>query len=163
MIKRLFLFVCVVFVFSLSPAHVGCTETPEDKPRVFTNEDVKRYRGPSGVETTDPKPALQEDRESDLKDKAKRISEKHEMEYWCKKAGSIKRRIEDDKEAIKEIKDQDVEPRTKSSSSRKKTKSLEKRLEKAKKRLRNSESDLKDLEDEAHRKGVPPGWLRCQL
>jgi hypothetical protein len=29
--------------------------------------------------------------------------------------------------------------------------------------LKAEEQELNDLENEAHRKGVPPGWLRCQF
>jgi hypothetical protein len=35
-------------------------------------------------------------------------------------------------------------------------------LESAKKRLKDADEQLSDVEAEAHRKGIKPGWLRCQ-
>jgi len=162
MFNRLVFPLFAAFIFSLFPAPVKGSEPVKDEPKVFTNEDIEKYHAPSAGSATASNPLPQEDSDTDRKYKERRISGEHEMEYWCKKARTINRRIEDDRETVKEIGDQAVEPGTRRSSSRKKTATLEKKLDKAKKRLRNSESDLKDLEDEAHRKGIPPGWLRCQ-
>jgi hypothetical protein len=161
MFNRLIFPLFAVFIFSLFSTAKGA-DPVKDEPTVFTNEDIEKYHASSGAGTEEPKLFGREDRDTDRKYEERHISEEREMEYWCKKAKTINRRIEDDRTTVKEIKDQGDEPGTRSSSSRKKTATLEKKLEKAKKRLRNSEGDLKDLEDEAHRKGVPPGWLRCQ-
>ena len=37
------------------------------------------------------------------------------------------------------------------------------KITKSKKQLRYAEKDLAEFEGEAHRKEVPPGWLRCQF
>jgi len=85
------------------------------------------------------------------------------MEYWCKKATTCNRKIEDEKAAIKEIEDEIFESKTKSSYSHKENVKKENRLESARKRLKKAEGELNDLETEAHRKGAKPGWLRCQI
>ena len=51
----------------------------------------------------------------------------------------------------------------KSLSTSKKVNTLQSRLKKAKDHKSSTERDLKDIENEAHRKGIPPGWLRCQF
>jgi len=161
---RICLFLSIVFVYSMySAVAVGAERSVQDEPQLFTNQDIEKYNSLSETKTTDKKIVLKEDREENRKDKQKRTIEEHEMEYWCKKAATCNRRIEDEKEAIKKIEDEIVEAKTKGRYSHKKNATLEKRLEKAKKRLKDAEADLDDLEHEAHRKGVPPGWLRCQM
>ena len=49
------------------------------------------------------------------------------------------------------------------SARNKKTRTLNKALAKTRRRLKDAEGMLSDLADEAHRKGVPMGWLRCQF
>jgi len=153
----------------------NCDDRPaQDQPQLFTNEDIKKYQTPSDSETvsetvTEP-PASQEGRKVGRKDKKqqsykdkKQQTEEHEMEYWCNKATACNRKIEEEKEAIKELEDEVHEAKTKSSYSHKKNAALEKKIESAKKRLRKAEDELNDLETEAHRKGAKPGWLRCQI
>jgi len=163
MINRFFLCLSIVFITSVSSAPVKGAEFVQDEPRVFTNQDIEKYKSPSDAKPAPAKTVLKEDREDSGKDKKKRIMEEREMEYWCKRASTCNRRIEDGKEAIKEIKDEIFEAKTEGRYSHKKNTMLEKKLESAKKRLRKVEGDLNDLEQEAHRKGVKPGWLRCQF
>lgn len=163
MISRLFLLLSIVFVYSMFPAPLKCAEFVQDEPRVFTNQDIEKYKSPSETKTMDTKTVLKEDREESGKDKKKRIMEEHEMEYWCKKASAYKKKIEKADEDVKEIEQEISEEASKSSRNSKKTALRQKKLEKAGKRFKDAEKDLADLEQEAHRKGVKPGWLRCQL
>jgi chromosome segregation ATPase len=163
MLNKLIVLMFIVFVYSLFPAPVRCAEPVEDKPRVFSNQDIEKYKGPSDAKATDTKTVFLEDGKDSVKDKKKRIAEEHEMEYWCKRASAYKKKIKKADEEVKETEQGIYEGGSNSFRSSKKTALRQKKLEKAKKRLRNAEGDLNDLEDEAHRKGVPPGWLRCQL
>lgn len=163
MYNRLMVFLFVIIVFSLFPAPVKCADPVGDKPRVFTNEDIEKYKSPSDSITTDTKTVLQEDREESRKSKNQRIKEEREMEFWCKKASAYKKKIKEADEDVKEIEKELSEEGSKSSASSKKIALRQKKLDKATKRLKGAEADLGELEDEAHRKGIKPGWLRCQL
>lgn len=163
MVNRLIVFLFIAFVVSLFPAPVKCAEPVEDKPRVFTNQDIEKYKSPFETKTTDTKAVLKEYREEGLKNNNQRIMEEREMEFWCKKASAYKKKIKEADEDVKEIKQEISEEGGKSSRSSKKTALHQKKLEKATKRLKGAEADLGELEQEAHRKGVKPGWLRCQL
>jgi chromosome segregation ATPase len=164
MVKRLIVFLFIAFVFSLFLDPLKCAGAFEDKPRVFTNQDIKKYKSSSDSITTDTKTVFQEDGEGSRESKNQRIMEEHEMEYWCKRASAYKKKIKEADGDVKEIEQEISEESSKSPrSSKKKTKLRQNKLEKAKKRLTDAEADLGELEDEAHRKGVKPGWLRCQL
>ena len=168
--RVLFCFLPVIFVCSLFCPSANCDDrSAQDQPQLFTNEDIARYQTPSDSQTVPEQPASQEDRKVSRKDKKqhskdkKQQAEGHEMEYWCKKATTCNRKIEDEKAAIKEIEDEIFEAKTKSTYSHKGNAKLEKKIESAKKRLRKAERELSDLENEARRKEAKPGWLRCQI
>lgn len=164
MSNRLFLFLAIVFVYSMYSAAVNGAENPiQDGPQLFTNQDVEKYKSPSDAKTTNTKAVLKEYREDSRKSKNKRIMEEREMEFWCKKASAYKKKIKEADEDVKVIEKEISEEGSKSSRSSKKTALRQKKLEKATKRLKGAEADLGELEQEAHRKGVKPGWLRCQL
>jgi septal ring factor EnvC (AmiA/AmiB activator) len=96
---------------------------------------------------------------------------KNNKEYWCKKASVLQRAIDKardnvryEEEKLKRAKN------SRPSMSYKQQKSyeariseLERKVERAKNSLNYAEKDLQDLENEAHRKSIPPGWLRCQF
>ncbi len=141
------------------------------KDKVFTNQDIEKYKKPSDSEPQSTKIDRTIDKTSERREKAEKIKEEREQEYWCKKATVYKRRIEkaQDKveEAEKELSElQNAEPLTsiqKKRATEKKIKELQKKLERGRKQLKYAERDLSDLEEEAHRKRIPPGWLRCQF
>ena len=160
MSKKSFVLLTLALVWLLS---LSAVKAGGENPRVFTNEDIEKYKGPANIMPPPDARVIKEEKEADRKYKEKELKEEKEMEYWCKRGTVLKRRIEDSKDVVKETEDDILERKTKGTSSRKKSAALEKRLEKAKKRLRDAEGDLRDLEDEAHRKGIKPGWLRCQL
>ena len=64
---------------------------------------------------------------------------------------------------MKEMEKKLSEEKSKSLRTSKKNTPLQKRLVKARKQVTAAEKDLDDLEHVAHRKGIPPGWLRCQI
>lgn len=121
----------------------------------FSNKDVEQYKMPSDNKTTNAKM----NKTGTNEEKAKEKKEQQDQEYWCKKATSYKRKVEKSQDEVSEIeKELSAED-----LSRKKKVPLEKRLKKAQKQLTYTERDLADFEEEAHRKDIPPGWLRCQF
>jgi peptidoglycan hydrolase CwlO-like protein len=108
---------------------------------------------------------------ADKKTGKKSGSEKQEREYWCKQGTKHKKNIEKAQQEIsdteKELeslkKEASMEIGNKRTALDKKIKKTEKKLREAKKELAKREKDLNILENEAHKKGIPPGWLRCQF
>jgi septal ring factor EnvC (AmiA/AmiB activator) len=173
MMRVLLCFLLVIFAFSAFCRVAKCDDRPaQDQSQIFTNEDIKKYQTPSESrtvnETDSETPVPQEDVKASRNNKGQRNKDKkqkteeREIDYWCEKATACKRKIEDEKAAIKEIEDEIFKAKTKSSYSHKKNEELGKKLDKAKKRLKKAEGELTDLENTAHRKGAKPGWLRCQ-
>jgi len=163
MLKRLCFLFSIFLVNSMCCTAVnGAESSVQEQPQLFTNQDIEKYKGPSEAKTTDSKTGSREDMEKGGNDKKQSIREDQEKEDWCKKASANKKKI---KKADDDVKETEREISIESSKSRyggKKTAQLQKRLEKARKKVEYAEADLGELEDEAHRKGVPPGWLRCQ-
>jgi len=135
---------------------MGAESKPADDAPYFTNEDVKKYRQPAD----DGNSAVKHDKSGDKGETAKKGESQKEQEYWCKKATSYRRKIEKNQEEV--LNKEKVLTDLKESGGKKK-KSAEEKLEKSRRQLKESERDLADLEDEAHRRAIPPGWLRCQF
>ncbi len=159
-VKRLFRLRALVPIISIpvlfcTPAFAEKNPSaPEDGP-YFSNKDLEQYKMSSDKGTADAKTT----RTGTKEEKAKGSRENQEQEYWCKKATSYKRKIERGHDEISET---EKELSAKGLNRSKKV-TLEKRLGKLKKEVAYTEEDLSDLEDEAHRKNIPPGWLRCQF
>ncbi len=141
------LFCTVAYGEKIQPAQ---TDAPS-----FTNKDLEQYRMSSDNKTPD----MKKDRTEAREEKARARTERQNQEYWCKKATSYNRKIEKGRDEVsaleKDLADENL--------SHKKRAPLEKKLTKARKQLIYLEKDLTDFEDEARRKDVPPGWLRCQF
>ena len=152
-----FLFVYLVLTYSLLALQAeGAERTLREGPHVFTNEDITKYSRPEDTHVRDTEPVLRKDRKQ-------RNREKHEMEYWCKKASACKKKIKKAKTDVKKIEMEIYDAKTKSLHPEKKIASLNKRLEKAGDKVKDAETDLGELQREANRKGIMPGWLRCQF
>jgi hypothetical protein len=131
----------------------------EEKPLSFTNEDVDKYRNPS-----DNRPLEQrKTAPSAIKDEKKRTREKQEQEYWCKKTTIANKKIDNAGRDVREREKDILREQSKNVHTSRKMNTLQSRLKKAKDQLSSAERDLKDIESEAHRKGIRPGWLRCQF
>jgi len=172
MISRLSVFLCAIFIVSLVALNVMGSDTASQREgqkveKVFTNEDLKAYKSPQDNKTAPPKVA---ERREEKKDGLKKIQEEIDSEKWCKRGTSLRKKIEkaqdqvdNDEGKIADLKKENSEADFKrQKSNEKRIKRLEKDLEKSHKKLKYAQKDLSDLEDEAHRKGVLPGWLRCQ-
>jgi hypothetical protein len=135
------------------------TGSAEEKQPYFTNEDVKKYR-----KSPDGQPALpKKDVKEEKKATASMARDKQEQERWCKQANEQRKKIETARDDVVKAEKDLSREKEKSAGSSKKNKKLQNRLDQAKRRLSVEEKELHDLENEAHRKGVPPGWLRCQF
>jgi len=131
----------------------------EEKPLSFTNDDIDKYR-----KTSDNRPQEQKKTPTSAKkDENKKAQGKQEQEYWCKKATIAKKKIENAGRDVTEREEDISREKSKSVRTSRKVNTLQSRLKKAKDHLSSAERDLKDIESEAHRKGIPPGWLRCQF
>ena len=163
MLKRLCFLFSIFLVNSMCCTAVnGEDKSAQGQPQLFTNQDIEKYKGPSEAKTTDTKTVLREDREEVRNDKNQSIREDQEKEYWCKKASAYKKKIKKADNAVKETEREISQEGSKGLHAGKKSALLQKRLEKARKNVEYAKADLGELEDEAHRKGVSPGWLRCQ-
>jgi chromosome segregation ATPase len=163
MFKRLCFLFTVFLVNSMCCSAVnGAEGSVEEHPQIFTNQDIEKYKGPSEAKTSDARAVSKEDAEKAQNDKNQSIWEDQEKEYWCKKASAYKKKIKKADDDVKETEGEIVQGSSKGSHGGKKTSQLQKKLEKSRKKVEYAEAGLGELEDEAHRKGVPPGWPRCQ-
>lgn len=136
---------------------ISAAWSAQETAPAFTNEDIEKYRNPSdnSRRETARDSSYEKKREYSLS------RDRQEQESWCNKATAINRKIEKAERSVKEIED-DIE-QAKNSQAASRNNLLRKKLKKAKERLSDEQRDLNDLENRAHRKGVPPGWLRCQF
>lgn len=162
----------IVFSLYLEDLAVGEEHHSSAEPQVFTNKDLVDHSSQAGNGMTVTKPsAPYNERYEAKKAETSRVKEQKEQEYWCKKASGYKKKIEKARVEVEEIEKRLSELESSASISHGKAKksitreinSTNKALLSNKKILREREEDLRELEDEAHRKSVPPGWLRCQF
>jgi hypothetical protein len=138
----------------------------EEKPLLFTNDDIEKYRQPSDNKPQEQKPQQQQKKTvpSAKKDEDKKNQGKQGQEYWCKRTTAAMRKIEKAAQDVREREEEISREQSKNGhTSRKKNTTLQGKLKKAKDHLSSAERDLSDIEHEAHRKSIPPGWLRCQF
>jgi len=131
----------------------------EDKPLSFSNDDIDKYRNSSDNRPQEQRRAAP----STKKDENTKAREKQEQDYWCKRASTAQRKIENADRDVREREDAISREESKNIRTSRKMSTLMSRLKKAKDHLSSTEKDLIDIENEAHRKGIRPGWLRCQF
>jgi chromosome segregation ATPase len=135
------------------------TGTAQQQPPVFSNSDIEKYKQPSDSRPVETKKDIRDVRKID----ARTAKNNLERERWCKRATAQNKKIEkaqyDVRSAEKAVKREEE----KDFHGGKKSKQLQDSLEHAKRKLASEERELNDIENEAHRTGVPPGWLRCQV
>jgi hypothetical protein len=134
--------------------------TAQEQPPVYSNQDIEKYKLPSDSRPVEiKKRGTGEERKMD----ARMAKDNLERERWCKRTTAQRRKIEKaqyevrtTEKALKHEEERDVHDT-------KKSKQLRDRLEQDKRKLTVAEGEMNDIENEARRKGVPPGWLRCQI
>ena len=153
----------LIVLFSFLPAVSSAGQTSEQGTPYFTNKDIEKYAEPAD----DRQPAVAAEKPrttaADAGETSRDKKEVKEKEHWCRRASSARKALGKKQDRIDET-EREIAERTEGGSSGGKTvRSLQKRLEKAKREQRYAEKNLGEIEDEAHRKGIPPGWLRCQF
>ncbi|MDP3111783.1 MAG: hypothetical protein Q8M71_06760 [Thermodesulfovibrionales bacterium] len=138
---------CSLLIFTL---FIWTNVFAGDAP-VFTNDNLEKYsKQKPMVVREEPK---ESDSKSDFKDEQKQPKSDSDKEYYCKKASELRRKIESTKKGIgMAIAEKKISPNGLTST------------DIGALRAKHDEAviELKDLEQEAHEKGIPPGWLRCQ-
>lgn len=138
----------------------------QDQKTVFSNRDIEKYRYPSDLSERQQADSRKEGK----KDGIRKREEQQDKEYWCRKATHYRKKLEKAQEEVRkqeerleELKDSaSQELGGKRKALEKEVKNTQKKLRTARKGVEDGRRDMDRLEDEAHRKGVPPGWLRCQ-
>jgi hypothetical protein len=133
--------------------------TAEEQVPYYSGKDTEKYRSSADAQ---PSGAQKSSRKSGKKDSRTTTNTK-EQERWCKEATSRKKKMGKAQQAVREAEEDIAREKEKSFHTAKEKNQLQEKLAKAKTRLKAEEQELNDLENEAHRKGVPPGWLRCQF
>jgi len=106
----------------------------------------------------------------DGKEDTEKIKERQEKEYWCERSAYHRKRIEDaqyevDKETelLSDLRDEvSTETGKDKKFIEKKINKTQDKLTSAQKLLKDRENDLARLQNEAHRKNIPSGWLQCR-
>ena len=129
----------------------------EESAPYFSNKDIEQYRkSPDAVPGKTGK-AVQEERKTAAK------AAREGQEAWCKRARAQKKKIAQAQYDLDKAKKDLSAAKEKDFRGNKKSTRLQDRVERAKQRLSDEEQEMNDLEDEARRKSIPPGWLRCQF
>jgi hypothetical protein len=153
--KRWYVLVLCIVVSALFPA---AGPAAEEQP-YFTNKDVEKYK-----KSPDAQPATQKkDAQEERKSSARLAKDKQEQERWCKRANAQRKKIEKAQYNVRKAEKDLAREKEKDPRGSKKNTKIQDRLDRAKHLLALEEKELNEIENEAHRKGVPPGWLRCQF
>jgi flagellar biosynthesis GTPase FlhF len=157
-----FLFFASAMLVTALMSSDSCGADSSERPLSFSNKDLEPYENPADGKPREPQSA--EPKSSEVrKTKAEDSKEQREKEYWCKKTAPQRKKIQRLNEEINEKERELAEENAGGSARNKKARTLTKSLEKTRRRLKDAEGILSDLAEEAHRKGVPMGWLRCQF
>lgn len=126
----------------------------------YNNEDLEQFGTPNkNTEKTAPNVSNKIPVEKKSND-----GETQDREYWCRQGTPLIRTISDIKMEIDEIINK--YPDMKGIDINKielPQAEMQEKLNVLRLRLREAEEALSDLEDTAHRKGVPTGWIRCNF
>ncbi len=131
----------------------------EETVPYFSNKDIEQYRKTPDADPGRTKNTPRDDR----KKAAETAKDKKEQETWCKRANDRKKKIAKAQYDLSRAEKVLAAAKEKNAGSGKKSAKEQDRVDRAKQRLAEEEKELADLEQEAHRKNVPPGWLRCQF
>jgi len=126
--------------------------------KVLTNEDLEKFKV-APISKTPTENSSANTGEIEVQ------QNKEDAQLWCNRARELKDRISSAKAAHSQAQGEKAEAelnflRMGSSAARKEASS---KLSQAEAAVQAAESALRDLEDDAHRQGIPPGWLRCQF
>ena len=151
--KKLVMLISIPVFIGVLFCYRGDAFAEHTGPGKYNNEDLNKYETTGGTEEKTapnlPDKTSNENKSEDL--------EPQDKEEWCRRGTPFLRAISEAQNELDELNSplyeegQEVE-----SESRK-----EGRRNTAMKKLNDAERALSALEDEAHAKGVPVGWVRC--
>lgn len=160
MIFPLWVFVLSFFLFS-SGDFQPCFAA--DSSPSYTDRDLNPYRNPAdGRSATVPAPS---------RHTAKKAADRDgkEKEAWClagtrhaKKIDLAKERVQS-ADALVAKRQEEADRKPSDAKARKRLAEAQKKQVKEQKKLAQEEAALSALENRAHRKGIPPGWLKCNF
>ena len=147
-------------LFIAAAAPFPLTGFAQEQPPVYSNRDVEKYKLPSDSRPVETK---RRDTREDRKMDARTAKDNLERERWCKRTTAQKKKIEKAHYDVQTTEEALRREEEKDFHGTKKSRQLQDRLAQEQRRLAVEKEALNDIENEAHRKGVPPGWLRCQV
>jgi len=160
MIRPIWALMLTLFLFSLGDAQpcIAAEQSPS-----YTDRDLNQYRNPADDRsTTTPAPSRR------LAKKAA-DSDSKEKESWClagtrhaKKIDVAKERLQS-ADALVAKRQEEADRKPSDAKARKRLADAHKKQVKEQKKLAQEEAALSTLENRAHRKGIPPGWLKCNF
>jgi flagellar biosynthesis GTPase FlhF len=147
----------VFFIATL--LQLPATGTAQEHPPAYSNRDIEKYKQPSDSRPVETKKSnSKEERKMD----ARTAKDNLERERWCKRTTAQKKKIEKTKYDVQTTEKALRREEERDFHGTKKSKQMRDRLDQQKRKLAAEEGELNDIENEARRKSVPPGWLRCQ-
>jgi hypothetical protein len=117
----------LTFVLILAASTWGSENTVQEEIPYFTNKDIRQYKQPSDGEI----PVTDGDRKTEKDKRSQKIKEDREKEYWCKKAGPYRKKIDRTRDEIQATE----KALSESSLTPKKKKTLNRKLQSSRKKL----------------------------
>ena len=152
--KKLVMLVSIPVFIGVLFCYHGDAFAEHTGPGKYNNKDLNKYETPGTDVKTAPDVS---DKISD--EKKSEDLETQDREEWCRRGAPILRAISEAQNEIEELNSAlSKEGQEVLAESRQ-----EERRDSAMRKLREAEEALGYLDDEAHAKGVPPGWIRCNF
>lgn len=146
------------------------------QPPVFTEQDLERYKSNDQQQPSSPNQARDERIEGTRQriektlDTMQNQKDKTSQDYYCRWGTYHRDQVDRYKERVEFARKElaRADQGLTSSSPRAYVQNIDidlakSRLRGAEENLKGSERDLLNFENEAHRKNIPAGWLRCQF
>lgn len=149
-----------LFLFSIGDSQpcIAADQSPS-----YTDRDLNPFRNPADSRsTTAPAPS---------RSVAKKAadSDGKEKESWCLAGTRHAKKIDLAKERVQSAdtlvakRQEEADRKPSDAKARKRLVDAQKKQVKEQKKLAQEEAALSTLENRAHRKGIPPGWLKCNF
>ncbi len=148
-----------LMIFFASPLVVSAAE----QPRSYTDSDLQKYRNPADSNRN----AVSSPREKAASGRNLSDRQDQEKASWCKEGTKRSRMVEQAKhrvstsEAAVAKKQEEADRKPGDRNAAKRLSDARKKLAKDQEALAREDAELASLETRAYRKGVPPGWLKC--
>ncbi len=153
--KKLVMLISIPVFIGVLFCYRGDSFAEHTGPGKYNNEDLNKYEttGETGEKTAPNVP------DKTFNDKNGEGLETRDREEWCRRGTPIIRAISEAQNELAKLNSELYEEGQETMSEARK----EGRRDSAMKKLSEAEKALSALEDEAHAKGVPVGWVRCDF